>query len=102
MRDLRAQLLQAEAAHFSKTTGRPTPGGDQSDDSSVTSKRKLEAPPGEDADAEEDQDSKRRRILEETRDIDAESEAESESSEEERSVTFHDIVASSGLTDHIQ
>ena len=84
VRDLRAQLLQAEAAHFSKTSGKPAADGEQLDDSSVTSKRKIEGPRGEDGDVDEDPDAKRRRILEETRDIDAESDAESDSSEEDR------------------
>merc|ERR1711939_227507 len=77
-RDLRAELLAAEAAHFAKkgkstepASGLPKP-----------PKRELEAPPNDDED--EDPEAKRRRILEESRDIDADSDgSESESSEEE-------------------
>ncbi|KAK5022626.1 complexed with cef1p [Exophiala sideris] len=77
-RDLRAELLAAEAAHFAKkgkTTGAasspPNP-----------AKRELEAPPDDDED--EDPDAKRRRILEETRDVDADSDGgDSDSSEED-------------------
>lgn len=69
-RDLRAELLAAEAAHFAKKNGTPLPpvGGDDSE--GVTAKRPMEITSGE----EEDSDAKRRRILEETRDIDADSE----------------------------
>ncbi|KIW62955.1 pre-mRNA-splicing factor cwc15 [Phialophora macrospora] len=79
-RDLRAELLAAEAAHFAKTKGttaEPLP------DSPNPPKRPLEHA----SDDIEDQDSeaKRRRILEETRDIDADSvgDEDSESSDEE-------------------
>ncbi|BDD63066.1 complexed with cef1p [Monascus purpureus] len=85
-RDLRAELLQAEAAHFAKTRG-----GQEAEpisDRATTPKRILEAPPpggtpgGEDE--TEDPDAKRRRILEETRDIDADSDlSESDSSDED-------------------
>lgn len=91
-RDLRAELLQAEAAHFAKKQGVPI------DDPAIESaapKRQLEAaPPGEGDDSsgaqiEEDPEAKRRRVLEETRDIDADSEGdEDDSSEEERYAFF--------------
>lgn len=80
-RDLRAELLAAEAAHFAKTKGvtdeartEPVP----------KTKRDLEDDAEANLDAE-DIEAKRRRILEETRDIDADSiGSESDSSEEER------------------
>ncbi|RAO71097.1 uncharacterized protein BHQ10_007109 [Talaromyces amestolkiae] len=79
-RDLRAELLAAEAAHFAKTKGvtdeartEPVP----------KTKRDLEDDAEANLDAE-DIEAKRRRILEETRDIDADSiGSESDSSEEE-------------------
>lgn len=71
MRDLRAELLQAEAAHFAKTKGGPAPATEEPEPVTNTAKRQLEN--GEAGD-EEDPEAKRRRILEETRDIDAESE----------------------------
>ncbi|KAJ9605332.1 complexed with cef1p [Cladophialophora chaetospira] len=79
-RDLRAELLAAEAAHFAKTKGNVP---DVASDSPNPSKRQLEQAP--DRDEDEDTESKRRRILEETRDIDADSDGgdESESSEDE-------------------
>lgn len=82
-RDLRAELLAAEAAHFAKTKGVT----DEAPTEPVPRvKRDLE----EDAEANldsEDIEAKRRRILEETRDIDADSiGSESDSSEEERYV----------------
>ncbi|QKX59139.1 uncharacterized protein TRUGW13939_06271 [Talaromyces rugulosus] len=81
-RDMRAELLAAEAAHFAKTKG-----GVQ-DESPVeptasNRKRELEDNVQENLD-EEDMEAKRRRVLEETRDIDADSVgSDSESSEEE-------------------
>lgn len=55
----------------------------------ASTKRKLEAGPGQDDQADEDIEAKRRRVLEETRDIDADSEgSKSESSDEERWVTL--------------
>ena len=69
-RDLRAELLAAEAAHFVKARGL---GGEAASSQSSTTKRVLEAPLEENEDRVEDSDAKRRRILEETRDIDADS-----------------------------
>ncbi|KAA8652415.1 spliceosome-associated CWC15 family protein [Aspergillus tanneri] len=84
-RDLRAELLQAEAAHFAKKNGVPV-GAPAVE--SVAPKHQLEGalPDGSDAGGidEEDMEAKRRRILEETRDIDADSNgSEDESSEED-------------------
>lgn len=80
VRDLRAQLLEAEAAHFRKTN----PEAAKAAENTTSSKRQLEDGPGHDGE-EEDLDAKRRRILEETRDIDADSDGyKSESSDEER------------------
>ena len=83
---MRAQLLEAEAAHFSKTKGSTGTGGPaQSVAGSTTSRRQLDDTPGQEGDLDEEPDAKRRRILEETRDIDADSEGSgTESSEEER------------------
>ncbi|ETS80466.1 Pre-mRNA-splicing factor cwc15 [Pestalotiopsis fici W106-1] len=73
-RDLRAELLAAEAAHFAKKNGTPLPPvGDDAEAVSggATAKRPMAiTADGED----EDPEAKRRRILEETRDIDADSE----------------------------
>jgi protein CWC15 len=83
VRDLRAELLQAEAAHFAKLKGGPVPVADTPEPATNTSKRQLE---NGDAGDEEDPEAKRRRILEETRDIDADSEEDEEddSSEDDR------------------
>ncbi|KAK2811096.1 complexed with cef1p [Emmonsiellopsis sp. PD_5] len=88
VRDLRAELLQAEAAHFAKVRGIPQDQQQQPPSAIEPSppKRQLENGPGEEAeDTEmEDPDAKRRRILEETRDIDADSGgSDSDSSEED-------------------
>lgn len=78
-RDLRAELLAAEAAHYAKTEGRASSSAAQALPSSA--KRELEPPPH---DEDEDPEAKRRRILEETRDIDADSVgSDSESSDED-------------------
>lgn len=78
VRDLRAELLQAEAAHFAKTRGGDVAVGEGT---GSLPKRELEAGGG----GEEDLEAKRRRILEESRDVDADSEGEgdSDSSEED-------------------
>ncbi|KAL8872981.1 MAG: hypothetical protein Q9174_001484 [Haloplaca sp. 1 TL-2023] len=78
-RDLRVQLLEAEAAHFSKGDGTA------SKPATTTSKRQLEDGPGVDSDGEEDIQAKRLRVLKETRHIDADSEGSSSSSSEEDS-----------------
>ncbi|KEY77295.1 cell cycle control protein Cwf15 [Aspergillus fumigatus] len=82
-RDLRAELLQAEAAHFAKKNGVPI---NEPVTESAAPKRLLEGGPPDGANEaeEEDPEAKRRRILEETREIDADSEgSEDDSSEEE-------------------
>ncbi|PYI01201.1 Cwf15/Cwc15 cell cycle control protein [Aspergillus sclerotiicarbonarius CBS 121057] len=82
-RDLRAELLQAEAAHFAKKNGVPV---DEPTVETAAPKRQLEgaSPDGAGETEEEDPEAKRRRILEETRDIDADSdESEEDSSEDE-------------------
>lgn len=79
-RDLRAELLAAEAAHFAKTKGITEP---TATSSSAAPKRLLETTTAEDGSEVEDADAKRRRVLEETREIDADSDgADSESSED--------------------
>lgn len=80
VRDLRAELLQAEAAHFAKVKGGPVPA--EPEPATNTAKRQLENGDEE----EEDLEAKRRRILEETRDIDADSDdsGEDDSSEDDR------------------
>ena len=86
-RDLRAQLLEAEAAHFANKTGGSTAQGSTPADSTTSAKRQLEAGAGQDDDIEEDIETKRRRVLAETRDIDADSDgSDSDSSEENRFV----------------
>ena len=69
-RDLRAELLAAEAAHFAKTKGITEPAATSS---STAPKRLLENTTAEDESEVEDADAKRRRVLEETREIDADS-----------------------------
>ncbi|SLM37636.1 pre-mrna-splicing factor cwc15 [Lasallia pustulata] len=85
VRDLRAQLLQAEAAHYSKTAGTATGTETQAQDASNSLKRQLEAGAGEDGVVDEDPEAKRRRILEESRDIDADSDGPGSDSSDEDS-----------------
>ncbi|KAI9780463.1 MAG: complexed with cef1p [Geoglossum umbratile] len=84
VRDLRAELLRAEAAHFAKTKGTIAADGGESKESG-TAKRQLQSGFGDTVGKEEDPDAKRRRILEETRDIDADSDGAEESSSEDDS-----------------
>ncbi|CEI68632.1 hypothetical protein FVEN_g7899 [Fusarium venenatum] len=75
-RDLAAELLAAEAAHFTKKNGAPAmiDDADEDDEASVSggTKRALPTTDGEG----EDLEAKRRRILAETRDIDADDDSE--------------------------
>lgn len=87
-RDLRAELLQAEAAHFARKQGIPLEDGKPEVPIAEPSPKRLLENGSEDATEDEDNgDSKRRKLLEETREIDADSDgSESDSSEEERLV----------------
>ena len=70
VRDLRAELLAAEAAHRAKLQGgEPSDLTDAPGSTVGAPKHALEM--GSQADSEEDPEAKRRRILEESRDIDA-------------------------------
>lgn len=86
VRDLRAELLQAEAAHFSKKHG-GAPAEAVGDQAPTPTRLIKEAPSAEVAVGGlevEGSEAKRRRILEETREIDADLvESEEESSEED-------------------
>ncbi|KAL8960497.1 MAG: hypothetical protein Q9193_002804 [Seirophora villosa] len=91
-RDLRAQLLEAEAAHFSKTnTASDKPASNA--EPTTSSKRQLEAGPAQNGNGEEDIEAKRRRVLEESRDVDADSVHSSSSSSEEDSDDEEDETA---------
>lgn len=83
---MRAQLLEAEAVHYAKTNGSTSAASVVPPAiKSASTKRQLEAGPGQDDETDEDIEAKRRRVLEETRDIDADSEgSQRESSDEER------------------
>ncbi|KAI9726402.1 MAG: complexed with cef1p [Cirrosporium novae-zelandiae] len=80
-RDLRAELLEAEAAHYAKVHGGPPISNGEE------APKAIEAPkrPAENEDGDEDPEAKRRRILEETRDIDADSDGDDSDSSEEDS-----------------
>ncbi|KAI1777796.1 Pre-mRNA-splicing factor Cwf15/Cwc15 [Hypoxylon cercidicola] len=87
-RDLRAELLAAEAAHFAKQNGGALPDTDSNEPTPTTNsaaKRPLEITSRADggAEDEEDPDAKRRRILEESRDIDADSEEDDDDDDSE-------------------
>lgn len=80
-RDLRAELLAAEAAHFAKKNGV----SESSTSAVVGIKRSIESDgSGHLTTEEHDEEAKRRKILEETREIDADdSDEEDDSSEED-------------------
>ena len=73
MRDLRAELLRAEAAHFATKNGTTAP---EPEPSSAAPKRQIEDAKDETTD-DDDPEAKRRRILEAHADEDADSVAES-------------------------
>ncbi|KAI4861865.1 Pre-mRNA-splicing factor Cwf15/Cwc15 [Hypoxylon rubiginosum] len=83
-RDLRTELLAAEAAHFAKQNGGALPDATNSNETAPptnsAAKRPLELGSKH---GEEDPDAKRRRILEESRDIDADSEEEEDDDDSE-------------------
>ncbi|KAI0481558.1 Pre-mRNA-splicing factor Cwf15/Cwc15 [Xylaria cf. heliscus] len=85
VRDLRAELLAAEAAHFAKKNGGALPDVDEAETSVTANNAKRPLELRSQADGEEDPDAKRRRILEESRDIDADSEDDSENDSEDDS-----------------
>ncbi|KAK1247961.1 hypothetical protein MKX07_000849 [Trichoderma sp. CBMAI-0711] len=81
-RDLAAELLAAEAAHFKKkrhNSGVLAPEDDEDEDEEVTAVRGEKRSQSADGEGEgEDLEAKRRRILEESRDIDADDDSEEE------------------------
>ncbi|KAL1988475.1 hypothetical protein VTN96DRAFT_9530 [Rasamsonia emersonii] len=91
-RDLRAELLAAEAAHFAKTKGTKE---ETTTEKVSAPKRQLEdgTHDGGGPEEEEDLEAKRRRILEETREIDADSIASDSDSSEEDSDDEEDEAA---------
>ncbi|KAI9758516.1 MAG: complexed with cef1p [Lichina confinis] len=82
-RDLRAELLKAEAAHRAKLGGHPQPKDVDSNPRDTTT-RALPGADDDNADVE-DPAAKRRRILEETRDIDADSDGAEDATSDEDS-----------------
>jgi len=96
VRDLRAELLKAEAAHFAKKNGGSAPEDNEYPEiPSSMPKRQLETSTGDDAEENEESEAKRRRlILEEAKDIDADSDGgsseSSDSSDEEYGIHIPD------------
>ncbi|KAI8959754.1 Cwf15/Cwc15 cell cycle control protein [Daldinia sp. FL1419] len=89
-RDLRAELLAAEAAHFAKQNGGALPDATgETNETTPTSNNATKRPlalnsgTGEGGEDEEDPEAKRRRILEESRDIDADSDSEEDEDDSE-------------------
>lgn len=98
-RDLKAELLRAERAHYAKRDGKAPPEDADEGDEGDAGREAIEAPPPSnslkrkledaegatshqpDTDADEDYEAKKRRVLEETKDIDADSVASDSSSE---------------------
>ncbi|KAI9167437.1 Pre-mRNA-splicing factor cwc15 [Paramyrothecium foliicola] len=78
-RDLAAELLAAEAAHYKKDKGvlAPADEDDEDDETEAAASTKRPLPSG-DGETEEDLEAKRRRILAETRQIDADDSSEEE------------------------
>ncbi|TKA73460.1 Pre-mRNA-splicing factor cwc15 [Cryomyces minteri] len=90
VRDLRAELLRAEARHFAKKNGLSEPADEEAGRSATAgAKRRLEASTAaadEGEDPAEDPEAKRRRlILEEAADVDADSDGARDSSDSDSS-----------------
>ncbi|KAI1268323.1 Pre-mRNA-splicing factor Cwf15/Cwc15 [Xylariaceae sp. FL1019] len=85
VRDLRAELLAAEAAHFAKEHPDSLPDAHDTDPSSAVNQAKRPHQLTSSTDGEEDPDAKRRRILEESRDVDADSEDNSDDASDDGS-----------------
>jgi hypothetical protein len=85
-RDLRAELLKAEAAHFAKKNGTPIKAEEDEEFKSIPAKRSIESATNE-VDEDEDPETKRRRlILEEAQELDADSAGSSEEDSDEEYV----------------
>ncbi|KAI1944654.1 complexed with cef1p [Ophidiomyces ophidiicola] len=94
VRDLRAELLKAEAAHFAKKAGLTDGEAPSASVETATPKRQLEnGPDDSDGSDIEDIEAKRRKVLEETRDIDADSDGDDSDSIEEESDDEEDETA---------
>jgi hypothetical protein len=84
VRDLRAELLKAEAAHFAKKNGKTLDGNEEEASSSAAPKRTIEDANSDVVEEDEDSEAKRRRlILEEARELDADSDGSSEEDSDE-------------------
>lgn len=85
VRDLRAELLEAEARHFAKKNGTYVLDADSTSDPSSTSKRPLDAIEADDGDDGDEAVQKRRRIemLEKYRDVDADDSSDSSDSSDD-------------------
>jgi protein CWC15 len=91
VRDLRAELIAAEKAHFAKVNGGVVTEGEEAEDPAkpaaivAAAKRKaIEAGSGDGNEAaEEDPEAKRRRILEDSREIDADDSDDSEEADDD-------------------
>ncbi|KAK8055834.1 Pre-mRNA-splicing factor Cwf15/Cwc15 [Apiospora rasikravindrae] len=84
VRDLRAELLAAEAAHFAKANGGALPAPTSSESEEISGTKRPLALTSH-ADGEEDPEAKRRRILEESRDIDADDDEDEDDDDDDDS-----------------
>ncbi|KAI5295653.1 complexed with cef1p [Ascosphaera acerosa] len=92
-RDLRAELLAAEAAHYAKKAGLKTdvkPAAEEYGSLDAAAPKRQLTDGREGDQEEEDPDAKRRRILEESRELDAESESDEDGSGEDDSESDSD------------
>lgn len=82
-RDLAAELLAAESAHFAKKNGGAPALEDDGDDNEVTDAIRGEKRTADGEDGEESLEAKRRRILQESRDIDADDSSEEDDDDDD-------------------
>ncbi|KAK8050009.1 cwf15 cwc15 cell cycle control [Apiospora phragmitis] len=88
VRDLRAELLAAEAAHFAKTKNGgalPAPSSESEEVSASNGTKRPLALTSHADGTEEDPEAKRRRILEESRDIDADDDDDDDDEDDDNS-----------------
>jgi protein CWC15 len=89
-RDLRAELLEAEARHFAKKNGTYVPDDEPAVEGKATAKRPIDAVSHNEDDEVDGEEQKRRRIelLEKYRDIDADDSSGSSDSSDDEYVTL--------------
>jgi len=98
IRDLRAELLEAEARHYAKKNGTFIPDADSTGETTASAKRPLDAiePGAEDDEDEAAQKRQRIEMLEKYRDIDADDSSDSSESSDDEYVALRTHASFNG------